>query len=257
MPAASSAVSRAPQAQVHLRLAEFRPTRGDPEIACERNLETAAEAVPIDRGDRRLGKIRQMADDLLGPTGEAPHLEGLRDVAERREVGSGAERAVPGSRDDDAAHAIVIPECGERLVELLEDFWTERVESIRSVDRDRRHVSRRVVGDEQGLVRHCAASRAMVVESLPRFHPEVPAGHHVLEDLRRLRVLVSLQRSDHAVARGPFGNAVPRRIASSISEGLATSRATSSAASLIIGARIRIGSKAWPIAGVSFGRPSL
>src|SRR6266581_7380973 len=60
------------KAQIHLRLAELRATRGDPEIACERNLESASEAVPIDRGDRRLWKIRQMAHDLLGPPGEAP-----------------------------------------------------------------------------------------------------------------------------------------------------------------------------------------
>src|SRR5207249_10562750 len=65
-----------------LRLAELRPSRGDPEVAGEGNLEAAAETVPVDRGDRRLGEVRQVADDLLGPPGEAPHLECLRDVAE-------------------------------------------------------------------------------------------------------------------------------------------------------------------------------
>src|SRR5439155_17103003 len=87
---ADSLLPRAP-AQIHLRLAELRPTRGDPEIARERNLEAAAEAVPIDRGNCWLGEIREVAHDLLGPPGEAPDLERLRDVAERREVGSGAE----------------------------------------------------------------------------------------------------------------------------------------------------------------------
>src|SRR5437667_3674860 len=70
------------EAQVDLRLAELRPTRGEPEIAGEGDLEAAAETVPVDRGDRRLEEVRQVADDLLGPPGQSPHLECLRDVAE-------------------------------------------------------------------------------------------------------------------------------------------------------------------------------
>ena len=78
-------------------------------------------------------------------------------------------------------------------------MWTQRVEPIWPVDRNRRHVRRRVVGDEQRLVGHRAASRAVVVEPLPRFHTEVAASDHLLEDLRRLRVLVGFQRPDHDI----------------------------------------------------------
>src|SRR5439155_13315934 len=45
------------EAQIDLRLAELCPTRGDPKIACEGDLEAAAETVPVDRGDRRLGEV--------------------------------------------------------------------------------------------------------------------------------------------------------------------------------------------------------
>src|SRR5438876_1371467 len=69
------------ETEVDLRLAELRPTRGDPEIACEGNLEAAAEAVPVNRGDCGLREIRQVGDDPLGPPGEVPYLECLRDVA--------------------------------------------------------------------------------------------------------------------------------------------------------------------------------
>src|SRR5207245_11254662 len=115
------------ETQVDLRLAELRPTRGDPEIACEGDLETAAETVPVDRGNRRLREIREVGDDRLGPLRETPHLERLRDVAERREIGSGAERPVSRTGDDDAAHAVVFAQDGERLVELLKDLRTQGI----------------------------------------------------------------------------------------------------------------------------------
>src|SRR6266699_3713474 len=92
------------EADVHLRLPELRAFRGDPEVACDGELQAAAEAVAVDRGDRRLREIRQAAEDFLGAAGELPDLERLRDVAERRQVGAGAERPVAGPGDDDAPH---------------------------------------------------------------------------------------------------------------------------------------------------------
>src|SRR5206468_12287560 len=137
------------ETQVDLRLAELRPTLGDPEIACEGDLKTAAETVPVDRGNRRLREIRQVGDDRLGPLRETPHLERFRDVAERREVRSRAKRSVTRTRDDDGADAVFVPEDGERLLELLEDLWTQGVEPIRPVDCDGRYMGRRILGVEE------------------------------------------------------------------------------------------------------------
>src|SRR6266540_3731225 len=82
------------EADVHFRRPELRAFRRDPEVACDGERQAAAEAMAVDCGNRRLGEIRQAAEDFLGAAGELPDLERLRDVAERRQVGAGAERPV-------------------------------------------------------------------------------------------------------------------------------------------------------------------
>ena len=83
---------------------------GDQDVAGERQLETAGEAVAVEPGDRRL---RQLFESVDGLGFEVP-ARGRLVVGDRPEVVSGAERAT-GPCEHDATHGLVARDVVEML----------------------------------------------------------------------------------------------------------------------------------------------
>src|SRR3990172_1003441 len=79
------------EAQADLRLSELHALRRDTEVAGESEFEPASERVAVQGRDRGLRKVRDAVHDLFRAPREAPDLEGLRNVAEPRHVGSRAQ----------------------------------------------------------------------------------------------------------------------------------------------------------------------
>src|SRR2546421_110186 len=155
--------------------------------------ENASEAVPVDRRERGLGEIRKSIQDLLAAAGALPHLERLGNVAEGREVGSRTEGAVPRARDDETPDGLVLLQFSEGLLELVEDLRAHRVQSIGSVERDRRGMGLGIFRHQESFKIHPIASFLVFVESPPGLRAEVSARRHLLEDFCRLGALTSLQ----------------------------------------------------------------
>ena len=128
------------QAELDLRLAELRVLGRDPDVARHRELEPAAEAVAVDRGDDRRPARVHPRGELLDPAGGAA-LGGLLDLlAQRRElgdVGAGDERLLALAAEHDRARLVGAVEPVVLLLELLEQPRRERVHG-RVVERDDR-----------------------------------------------------------------------------------------------------------------------
>src|SRR5205807_5173886 len=142
---------------------------------------------------RRLGEIGKSVHDLLATAGKLPHLERLGNVAEGREVRSGTERTVPGAGHHDTPDGLVLLQLRKGPLELIEDLRADRVQSIGSIDRDRRDMGLRIPRDQEGLEIHPTTSVLVLIESLPGLCAEVPARHHFLEELGGLRATLLLQ----------------------------------------------------------------
>ena len=91
------------QPEVHLGKAELRIARRDPEVARERDLEPAAEAVAVDRGDDRHRRALDQVGDRLDPAGpiaaavgaDEPADVGARPRTRARPCRAGRRRARP------------------------------------------------------------------------------------------------------------------------------------------------------------------
>src|SRR5256885_6259199 len=181
------------EAQTHFGQTELRSLRRNAEVARQGEFETATEAVPVDRRERGLREIRKSIQDLLAAAGELPHLERLGNVAEGREVGSRTEGAVPRARDDETPDGLVLLQFSQGLLELVEDLRAHRVQSIGSVERDRRDMGLGIFRHQESFKIHPTASFLVFVESPPGLRAEVSARSHLLEDFCRLGDLTSLQ----------------------------------------------------------------
>src|SRR5712691_4270573 len=153
----------------------------------------------VDRGDRRLREIGEPAQRLLRSAREAPHLERLRDVTERREIGSRTEGSVPRARDDDASHFVVLLEIAQDAIEVVEDLRTQGVQAIFAIDRHSGHVVRRILRYEQRFVRRRDASGLMGVKAVPRLYTQLSPRDHVGEDLGGFRARVVFKRREDDV----------------------------------------------------------
>ena len=142
-PDAAGEALRAPEAgddaEVHLGLAELRLVARVDEVAREGELAPSAEGEAVhggeDRDRRRLDPLPQSVPEV----GERPRF-GRGHLAHRADVRAGRERLVPGSRQDRAVDLLVGGELHDHVEELAQERRVDRVQLVRSVQRDRRDV---------------------------------------------------------------------------------------------------------------------
>lgn len=133
-------------AERHLREAELEVVGGDAEVACQRELEPDAERIAVQARDHRLraalgrGDVPREARQVVRGA-----LEEARDVAARRERGSGAA-------EHDHAHALVLPELVEGGRELLARRHGDPVQLVGHVERDPREPALRVAAHLEAVV---------------------------------------------------------------------------------------------------------
>ena len=129
------------QAELDLRLPELRVLGRDPDVAGHRELEPAAQAVAVDRGDHRGATGVHPPAELLDPARRAPFRGLLDRRAQRRElrdVGACDERLLAGAAEDESADLVGAVEAVVLLLELLDELGREGVDG-RVVERDDRN----------------------------------------------------------------------------------------------------------------------
>src|SRR3954452_13773818 len=148
------------RAVADFRLAELGVLRGDHDVAPERQLAAAPQAVAVHRGDHWLGGVtyehlaRQVALQAVPPLVERAAVA----LAGTAKVGARAERT-PCAREDDRPDGVVGARALEGGHDLARQRGTERVQLLRSIQRDPRDVLPRLV-KHQTLRFHAAASTA-------------------------------------------------------------------------------------------------
>ena len=123
------------QSEPHLRQADQRALgpRGEAEVTRERELEPAAERMPVDRGDRRLRNLGEAAEDLLRQQRAVDPL--LGDPLELVDVGAGHEHALERAPHEHRAGLAVGGQLRSRLGELGDHLSVDRVQR-RPVERE-------------------------------------------------------------------------------------------------------------------------
>src|SRR6266542_2592058 len=118
------------------------------EIAGHLQLIAAADADAVDARDRRLADLAQPIVDVLERAEPLPVLLGVAEqiLAPGAEIGADAERT-PRARDDEHANLVVPGDVLARAGELAEHPEVERVQHVRTVERDRRARRRLLVDD--------------------------------------------------------------------------------------------------------------
>ena len=114
--------------------AEHRVARGDAQVAPQRELEPARDRVALDRGDHGLRQQhprRSHRAVALGLNAVAAV------VADRLQVGAGAERAARAGEHRDVVRVVGV-ERAERVGELGRGRAIDRVAALGPVDRDDR-----------------------------------------------------------------------------------------------------------------------
>ena len=140
------------QAELDLGLAELRVVGADPDVAAHRELEAAAEAVAVDRGDEgRVGRVHAVAERMQSAGGATLVAAGLAQRRELLDVGTGDEGALAGASQHDRARALVAVEPVELRFELGQERSRELVHG-RVVDRDERDGAL-VLGADKGSQR--------------------------------------------------------------------------------------------------------
>src|SRR3989442_3174622 len=126
------------QSERHLWEADAVLTVGrDPEVAAQRDLETAAQAMPVDRRDNDLRRSLELAHDLVGLQHEEVLLFGVA-LGEPRDVGTRGEELLGGAAQQDRL-ALRVPARGvDRGIELVEESLVVGVRR-RAIERDDTH----------------------------------------------------------------------------------------------------------------------
>ncbi len=119
----------------NFRLSELRALRGDSNGAGHRRLAAAPEREAIDGRDHRLAQVLDEIEDLLSVRAGLFRLDG-GDPGELADVGSGDERLVASSGQDDAADLRVFPRVLERCSQVLPRPLTQGIQHLGSVDGD-------------------------------------------------------------------------------------------------------------------------
>ena len=135
------------QPEIDLWLSELRGVGGQTDRAGHGELAASTQRIAIDRGDDRLPEILEQVEDVLPPQRVVARAR-RRLLRQFVDVGSGHERLVSGTRQDDAANGRVVPQVQNRAAKLVERFGVERVEHLGPVDR---HDSSRAVALDQQI----------------------------------------------------------------------------------------------------------
>src|SRR5206468_4909472 len=93
----------------------------------------------------------------------------------------------------DTPDGIVSLQLRKGPLELIEDLRADRVQSIGSIDRDRRDMGLRIARDYAGLAIHPTTSLLVPIESLAALRPAVPARYHRLRELGGLHARLPRQ----------------------------------------------------------------
>jgi len=97
---------------------ERRTSGGKAQVSGQCDLQTAADAVAVDRGDDQLWGLLQAQQGLVGVQAEVV-LEGGGDALQHRDVGAGAEELFAGAGKDDDVHVVIHAGAQDRRVERL------------------------------------------------------------------------------------------------------------------------------------------
>src|SRR5262249_8188861 len=155
---------------------DLRGRARDAEVAGERDDGAGADGDAVDRGDDRTAQRADVANERAGHASEldqALHVAREELADDALDVTTRAERPA-FARDDAGTHGVLAIECGERIAELLVDPERERVEALRTGQRDRRDAARKeLVLEGLGLDRHGALTPAG--RRRPRSRRERPA----------------------------------------------------------------------------------
>ncbi len=130
------AASARHQAELDLRLAELRGSRGHDDVGMHGKLAAAAERIALHRGDdglRAAGYHVPVTMRLL-----REHV-GRAELFERLDVGAGGEIPAPAA-DDDRADLWVFGKAGDRRRELFADFEIDGVARLGAIDLDQPHM---------------------------------------------------------------------------------------------------------------------
>ena len=126
----------APEPNSDFRRAELRRLRGHGHIARKRQLERAADAVAVHRGDRRLRAMPEAHDEDRNPPRASPAIRGSALPGRRRsclEVEAGGERT-PRASHHDGRNAIVRLERRKGLHRFAHELTVESVQYLGPVE---------------------------------------------------------------------------------------------------------------------------
>jgi len=129
-------------AERQLKHGELGRLGRDQQIACERELEAAAERMAVDRGNHRLVQIPQFgqAGEAAGPIVDLPPFAGLLALMRGLEVPAGGEDAVARPGDDADAQLRIVAQQHEGAAERAARLGIDRVD-LGPVERHFEHVA--------------------------------------------------------------------------------------------------------------------
>ena len=179
-------------------------SRGDPQVAPQRQLEPAGQAPAGDRGDRRLRR-----DHAREAERAARVVQARAEALDRLQVGAGAERHAAGAGEDQHARVVVGLEAVVGVGDQLGGGPVDRVAPLLAVDRDERRGAAALVGHgsmrgtfSEASHRAGARGRASAVQRTPprTARPRLPPGAvafqglpaDALAELRGLALLLAL-----------------------------------------------------------------
>ena len=145
--------------------------RGDPEVACERELEADAEDVPLQPRDHRL-RAALRARRRSSRAGRRPTGDLVRNPA----MSPPAVNWPPGAGEHDEPHRVVAVELGEELRELVAREHRDPVELPGHVEGDRGDAALGVVVDPEAVVFGHALSFDSSRRTLRRIFPDALFG---------------------------------------------------------------------------------
>jgi hypothetical protein len=127
-------------AQAHFGQREARAGRGIDEVAGERDLEAAAEGVAVQRRDHRQREFHQRHEAALEQLVLCLPVGGRHAVA-LLEVGAGAEGALAGTGQDDAAQRAGLGrQARPQLEQVASHLAVERIQHLGTVEARHEHV---------------------------------------------------------------------------------------------------------------------
>ena len=143
--------------QLHLREPdrEFARVGGDPIAHRQRQLRAAAQAGPVDGGDRDVGKVGNLLEELLGFARLGPGFGGILEPVELGDVRARDELLLLGAQQHERARigaVAPLPQRLEHAAERRERFRVEKVDLAAGIVEPEERDSGRVTLQAEGTV---------------------------------------------------------------------------------------------------------